>query len=95
MQTEEINYKLNFDGFGQKRKYKLNKKRRQKIIDTSSWLEADTINQWYYKDYNSFYIVISMYKEGEYSVTCSGHKLDKIFISLDQAKAESFKYCDR
>jgi len=95
MQTETIEYKLKFDKFGQPRKYALNKKRRLKIIDNSSWVEAETKNQWYYKDYNSFYIVISMYKNNEYTVTCSGHKLENKFLDLEEAKLASLKFCNK
>lgn len=95
MQTETIEYQLKFDKFGQKRKYALPKKRRLKIIDNSSWIESDTKNQWCYKDYKCFYIVISMYKSNEYTVTCSGHKLDKPFNDLEEAKVASFRFCDK
>jgi len=95
MKTETIEYKLNFNKFGQKRKYKLPKKMRLKIIDNSSWIENDLKNQWYYKDYKSFYIVISMYKAQEYTVTCSGYKLEDIYKDLETAKMESFKFCDK
>ena len=95
MQTETIEYKLNFNKLGQPRKFLLNKKARLKIIDNSSWVEADTKNQWYYKDYKSFYIVISMYKEKEYSITCSGYKLNSKFNSLEKAKLASLKFCDK
>ena len=95
MQTETIEYKLKFDKFGQPRKYALTKKRRLKLIDNSSWIEAETKNQWYYKDYNSFYIVISMYKDKEYTETCSGHKLDKSFDCLEEAKLASLKFCNK
>lgn len=95
MQTETIEYKLKFNKFGQPRKYSLPKKSRLKIIDNNSWLEADTKNQWYYKDYRCFYIVISMYKEKEYSVTCSGYKMNSRFNCLEKAKLASFKFCDK
>ena len=95
MQTETIEYKLNFNKLGQPRKFNLAKKARLKIIDNSSWIEAETKNQWYYKDYKSFYIVISMYKEKEYSITCSGYKLNSKFNSLEKAKLASLKFCDK
>jgi len=95
MQTETVEYKLNYDKFGQKRKYSLTKKRKLRIIDSSTWIEADTKNQWYYKDYRSFYIVISMYKPVEYTITCSGYKLKRIYNDLDKAKIASLKFCDK
>jgi len=95
MQTETIEYKLNFNKLGQPRKFNLAKKARLKIIDNSSWIEAETKNQWYYKDYKSFYIVISMYKKDEYTVTCSGHKLEDKFYDLEKAKLASLSFCDK
>jgi len=94
MQTETLEYKLNFDKFGQPRKYKLNKKRRLKLTDFSTWLESDTKNQWYFKDYNCFYIVISMFNEGEYTVSCSGYTLDLKYNNLDEAKQAAFNFCN-
>jgi len=95
MQTETLEYKLKFDKFGKPRKYALSKKRRLKLIDNSTWIEADTKNQWYYKDYKSFYIVISMYKNNEYTITCSGHKLNKKYNNLEKAKLASLRFCDK
>lgn len=93
--TNTIEYQLEYDKFGQKRKYKLNKQRRLKIVDNSSWLENDLKNQWYYKDYKSYYITISMYKPKEYTVTCSGYKIKTIFKDLERAKLASTKFCDK
>jgi len=95
MQTETIEYKLKFDKFGQPRKYALTKKRRLRIIDNSSWIEADTKNQWYYKDYKSFYIVVSMFKHKEYTITCSGYKMKRKYDCLDKAKLASLRFCDK
>lgn len=99
MQKKEIKhsleYQLNFDKFGNKRKYRLPKKRVNKIIEFNTWTENNLKNQWIFKDYRSYYIVISMFKKDEYSVTCSGSKIDKIFTDLEQAKIESFDYCDK
>lgn len=91
----EIEYQLNYDRFGNKRKYKLSKKRRLKVIDNSSWIDNDLKNQWIYKDYKSFYIVISMYKPNIYSITLSGYKIKTNFKSLDRAKFASLKFCDK
>ena len=95
MQTETIEYKLNFNKLGQPRKFLLNKKARLKIIDNSSWVEADTKNQWYYKDYRSFYIVISMYKDREYTITCSGYKMKRKYYNLEEAQLASLRFCDK
>lgn len=91
----EIEYKLNFDTFGNKRKYKLNKQRRIKIIDTSSWIENDLHNQWIYKDYKCYYIVISMFKLNEYTVSISGYRHKTQYKDLEKAKLASFKLCDK
>jgi hypothetical protein len=95
MNTSDIEYQLEYDKFGQKRKYKLNKKRRVKLIDNSTWVENDLKNQWYYKDYRSYYIVISMYKPSEYSATLSGYKMNTKFKDLEKAKVASLKFCDK
>jgi len=91
----EIEYKLNFDSLGNKRRYKLNKSRRLKIEDHNSWLENDLKNQWIYKDYRSYYIVISMYNKDEYSLTISGYKHKTKYKKLEKAKLASFKLCDK
>jgi hypothetical protein len=91
----EIEYQLNYDRFGNKRKYKLNKKKRLKIIDNNSWLDNDLRNQWIYRDYKSYYIVISMYKSNQYTVTLSGYKIKTIFKDLDKAKLASLRFCDK
>jgi hypothetical protein len=95
MQTETVEYKLRFDKFGLPRRYALSKKRRLNIIDNNSWIEADTKNQWYYKDYRSFYIVISEFKEKEFTVSCSGYSLKRKFNNLNNAKLASLKFCDK
>jgi hypothetical protein len=95
MQTETIDYKLKFNKLGQLRKFSLAKKARLKIIDNSSWIEAETKNQWYYKDYRSFYIVISMYKDKEYTITCSGYRMKRKYYNLKKAQIASFKFCDK
>lgn len=92
--SESIDYQLNYDNVGQKRKYKLPKKRRYKIIDQSSWLENDLKNQWIYKDYKCYYIVISKFKDAEYSVSCSGAHAGK-YKTLQQAQVAAFAFCDK
>jgi len=89
----EIEYQLNFDRFGNKRKYKLNKKRRLKVIDNHSWLDNDLKNQWIYKDYNCYYIVISKFGS-EYKVSCSGANAGS-YSNLEEAKVEAFNFCDK
>ena len=95
MQTETVKYQLKYDNFGNPRKYALPKKRRLKIIDNSSWIEAETKNQWYYKDYRCYYIVIGMFKPEEYSISLSGYSLKKKYKTLEEAKLASLKYCDK
>jgi hypothetical protein len=90
-----LEYQLNFDKFGNKRKYNLTKKRKLKIIDNNTWNENDLKNQWIYKDYRCYYIVISMYKKDEYSVTLSGYKIKTKFKSLERAKFASFRFFDK
>lgn len=89
-----LEYQLNFNPIGEKRKYKLPKKKRLKIIDNSSWVENDLNNQWLFKDYKSFYIVISKFKENEFKVSCSGACVGS-FFNLATAKVEAFKFCDK
>lgn len=91
----EIDYQLNYDKLGNKRKYRLSGKKRTKIIDNNTWQENTLNNQWIYKDYKSYYIVISMYKQANYRVSCSGYTLKKEYKSLDQAKMASFKFCNK
>lgn len=88
-----LEYKLNFNPIGQKRKYRLSKQKRLKITDSSSWIENDLKNQWYFKDYNCYYIVISMFEKGKYKVSCSGANAGE-YNDLELAKKEAFKFCD-
>jgi hypothetical protein len=89
-----VYYKFTFNNIGQKRKYKLSKQQRIKILDSNSWLQNDLGNQWYFKDYKTFYIVISMYSSSKFRVTCSG-AIAGDFNSLDEAKVAAFKFCDK
>ena len=89
----EIEYQLNFDRFGNKRKYKLNKK-RLKIIDNSSWIENNLKNQWYFKDYKSFYIVISKFDIDKYKASCSGANAGE-YKTLEAAKVAAISFCDK
>ena len=90
-----LEYQLKYDKFGNERKYRLPTKRVNKLKEFNSWLENYLKNQWIYKDYRCYYIVISMYNKNEYSITCSGSKVDKVFNNLEEAKIESFKHCDK
>lgn len=90
-----LEYQLKYDKFGNERKYKLPAKRVTKLREFNSWLENDLKNQWIYKDYRCYYIVISMFNKGEYTVSCSGSTIDHIFNDLETAKMESFKYIDK
>ena len=89
-----LEYNLNYNHIGQKRKYKLAKKRRLKIIDNSSWVENELKNQWYFKDYKTFYIVISMFSSEKYRVSCSGANIGD-FKTLEEAKISALKFCDK
>lgn len=91
----DVDYKLNYNHIGEKRKFKLPKKRRIKIIEISSWIENDLKNQWIYKDYKCYYIIISMFKLNMFKVSCSGYTLKRVFKTLDQAKFASLKFCDK
>jgi len=89
-----IEYKLNFNNIGEKRKYRLSKKNRLKIFNTSSWIENDLKNQWIYKDYNCYYIVISMFGKEEYKVSCSGAN-GGTYKSLNDAQVAAISFCDK
>ncbi|NBP02053.1 MAG: hypothetical protein EBU90_18370 [Proteobacteria bacterium] len=89
-----LDYKLNYNHIGEKRKYKLPKKKRLKIIDNSSWSENDLKNQWYFKDYKSFYIVISKFSDQQYKVSCSGASAGE-YKDLDAAKVAAIDFCNK
>jgi len=90
-----IEYQLTFDKFGNKRKYKVSKKRRLKIIDNSSWIENELKNQWIYKDYRCFYIVISMFRPSLYKVSISVYSHKTQYKELERAKIASLRLCDK
>lgn len=89
-----LEYKLNFNPIGEKRKYRLPRKQRLKIIDNSSWVENDLKNQWYFKDYKSYYIVISMFAKDRFRVSCSGANAGE-YKTLEEAKVASIAFCDK
>ena len=89
-----LEYKLNYNHIGEKRKYKLSGKKRLKIIDTSWWTENELKNQWYLKDYNCYYIVISKFGEQQYKVSCSGANAGE-YKDLESAKLAAIEFCDK
>lgn len=89
-----LEYQLNYNPIGEKRKYKLPKKKRLKIIDNSSWVENELKNQWYFKDYKSFYIVISKFDESVFRVSCSGANAGE-YSNLEDAKVAALEFCDK
>jgi len=89
-----LEYKLNYNPVGEKRKHKLSRKRRAKIIDNSSWTENELHNQWYFKDYKSFYIVVSMFGNEKYRVSCSGANAGE-YKNLEDAQVAAFSFCDK
>jgi len=99
MQKEKLNkealYRLTFNNIGGERKYRVTKKNKLKILSHCSWLENDLKNQWIFKDYKCYYIVVSMYEKNVFTVTCSGYKLKKKYFDLEKAKIASFRFCDK
>jgi len=89
-----IEYKLKYNNIGEKRKYKLSKKNRLKIFNTSTWIENDLKNQWIYKDYNCYYIVISKFNSNDYKVSCSGANCGT-YNNLENAKVAAIDFCDK
>ena len=89
-----IEYQLNFNKLGEKRKYKLSKKNRLKVIDNCSWTVNELGNQWYFKDYKCFYIVVSKFDDCKFKVSCSGASAGE-YLTLEEAKVAAFKFCDK
>lgn len=89
-----LEYKLNYNPIGEKRKYRLSKKKRLKLEDNSTWVENDLKNQWYFKDYESFYIVISQFDKERFKVSCSGANAGE-YSTLEQAKVAAIDFCDK
>ena len=69
------------------------RKKRQRMLDETTWRENPLKNQWVYKDYKCYYIVITEHVKGIFTATCSGAMVGK-FSTLEQAKIESLKFCD-
>ena len=89
-----LEYQLNYNHIGEKRKYKLSNKKRLKVIDSSSWTENDLKNQWYFKDYKCFYIVISKFDTERFAVSCSGANAGE-YKNLKTAKVAALAFCDK
>ena len=68
-------------------------RKRQRLLDETTWRENHLKNQWIYKDYKCYYIVITEHIKGVFTATCSGAMVGK-FKTLYEAKSESFKFCD-
>jgi hypothetical protein len=68
-------------------------RKRQHMIDQSTWQENPLKNQWVYKDYRCYYIIITEHVKGTFTATCSGAIVGK-YDTLDEAQSECFKFCD-
>jgi hypothetical protein len=68
-------------------------RKRQRMLDETTWRENPLKNQWVYKDYKCYYIVITEHIKGTFTATCSGAIVGK-YKTLDEAKSESLKFCD-
>jgi len=69
------------------------RKKRQRMLDETTWRENPLKNQWVYKDYKCYYIVITEHTKGCFTATCSGAMVGK-FNTLSEAKSECLKFCD-
>jgi len=69
------------------------KRKRQQLLDQTTWRENHLKNQWIYKDYKCYYVVITEHNKGIFTTTCSGALVGN-FLTLNEAKMESFKFCD-
>jgi len=68
-------------------------RKRKRMLDETTWRENHLKNQWIYKDYKCYYIVITEHVKGTFTATCSGAMVGK-YKTLDEAKSECFKFCD-
>jgi len=68
-------------------------RKRQRMLDETTWRENPLKNQWVYKDYRCYYIIITEHIKGAFTATCSGAMVG-IYKTLDEAKSECFKFCD-
>ena len=69
------------------------KRKLQRLLDETTWQENHLKNQWRYKDYKCYYIVITEHIKGLFTATCSGAIVGK-YKTLEEAKSECFKFCD-
>lgn len=69
------------------------KRKLQRLLDETTWQENRLKNQWIYKDYRCYYIIITEHIEGIFTATCSGAMVGK-YKTLDEAKSECFKFCN-
>jgi len=68
-------------------------RKRQHMLDQTTWQENPLKNQWVYKDYRCYYIIITEHVKGTFTATCSGAIVGK-YDTLDEAQSECFKFCD-
>ena len=68
-------------------------RKRQRMLDETTWRENPLKNQWIYKDYRCYYIIITEHIKGVFTATCSGAIAGK-YKTLDEAKSACFKFCD-
>jgi len=71
------------------------RRKRQRMLDETTWRENVLKNQWIFRDYHSYYIVITEYKKKEFTATCSGARVENIFHTLDAAKQGAFEFCNK
>ena len=69
------------------------RKKRQRMLDETTWRDNPRKNQWVYKDYKCYYIVITEHTKGCFTATCSCAMVGK-FDNLSEAKSECLKFCD-
>ena len=69
------------------------RRKRQRMLDETTWRENLLKNQSIYKDYKCYYIVITEHTKGCFTATCSGALVGK-FNTLSEAKSECLKFCD-
>jgi hypothetical protein len=69
------------------------KRKLQRLLDETTWQENHLKNQWRFKDYKCYYIVITEHIKGVFTATCSGAMVGQ-YKTLDEAKSECFKFCD-
>lgn len=88
--------------FGLQRKYKLTNKQINKFNQRHTWIEQAKDISYVLRDYKSFYITISKFKD-DYTVTANGCKInaypDKFltnesYKTLEQAKEAAILFAD-